>query len=102
MSQSGAGAPVGNQNGKRGKAWADAVRRAIREKYEGEDYEAKLAQLAKKLIEAADAGDMSALKEVGDRLDGKPSQSIDVGSDPDRPLVQKIVREIVRPPDTNG
>jgi hypothetical protein len=96
------GAQPGNKNAKKGKAWAEAIKRAIRTKYEGEDYEEKLAQLARKLVDAADAGDMAALKEVGDRHDGKPSQAVDLGSDPDRPLVQKIVREIVSPPNPDG
>lgn len=79
------GAPLGNQNAKKGKAWADAIRRAIREKYDGEDYESKLAQLAKKLVDAADGGDLMALKEIGDRHDGKPAQTI--GGDPENPLL---------------
>lgn len=78
------GAPVGNQNAKKGKAWSEAIRRAIREKYDGEDYEAKLAKLARKLVDAADGGDLQALKEIGDRHDGKPAQAI--GSDEDSPL----------------
>lgn len=96
------GAPLGNQNAKKGKAWAEAIRRAIREKYDGEDWEAKLAKLAKELVDAAGEGDMQALKEVGDRLDGKPSQAVDLGSDPDRPVIQKVVRELVRTPHTDG
>ena len=76
------GAPVGNQNAKKGKAWADAIRRAIREKYEGDDYETKLAQLARKLVDEADKGDLTALKEVGDRHDGKAVQQTEL-SGPD-------------------
>ena len=72
------GAPAGNQNAKKGKAWSEAIRRAIREKYQGEDYEAKLAQLAQKLVNEADSGDIQALKEIGDRIDGKPAQSVAV------------------------
>jgi hypothetical protein len=88
------GAPSGNQNAKKGKAWADAIRRAVREKYEGEDYEAKLAQLARKLVDAADDGDMAALKEVGDRHDGKAHQSVDaeiggIGGGPVRFIVER-------------
>lgn len=76
------GAPLGNQNAKKGKAWADAIRRAIREKCEGEDYESKLASLAKGLVVAASAGDFQALKEIGDRLDGKAVQQTEL-SGPD-------------------
>lgn len=97
------GAPIGNQNAKKGKAWSEAIRRAIREKYDGEDYEAKLAKLAKRLVEAAENGDMQALKEIGDRHDGKPAQAVAIGNDGDEPFrVEKIIREIVRPPSRNG
>lgn len=53
-------------------------------------------------MEKAEEGDLAAFKEVADRGEGKPSQSLDLGSDPERPVVQKIVREIVRPPNPNG
>jgi hypothetical protein len=89
------GAPVGNQNAKKGKAWAEAIRRAIREKYDGEDYESKLAQLAKKLVDAADGGDLMALKEIGDRHDGKPAQVL--GSDPENPLLTSLTVDFRSP-----
>jgi hypothetical protein len=91
------GAPLGNQNAKKGKAWADAVRRAIREKYDGEDYEAKLAQLAKRLIEAADGGDMAALKEVGDRLDGKPTQQTELSGPDGQTIPMQTIVNFVTP-----
>jgi hypothetical protein len=53
-------------------------------------------------IEKAEGGDLASFKEVADRTEGKPAQSLDLGSDPDRPVVQKIVREIVRPPNPDG
>lgn len=71
------GAPLGNQNAKKGKLWADALRRAIRESIDGEDFDAKLAVLAKSLVTTAKNGDLQALKEIGDRLDGKPSQTLE-------------------------
>lgn len=36
-----------------------------------------MAAIAERLIDAASEGDMVALKELGDRLDGKPVQAID-------------------------
>lgn len=66
----------GNPDGRpKGKPWADAIRRALarREQTGG----AGLNQLADKLIDAAVEGDMVAMREVADRLDGKPMQSID-------------------------
>jgi len=92
------GAPVGNTNSSAdNRLWANTIRRAV---VQG-DAE-KLRQIAEKLIHMASEGDMQAIKELGDRLDGKPSQALDLGSDPDRPIVQKIVREIVRPANQDG
>ena len=42
---------------------------------------AALEELAEKLIAAVEAGDVPAIKELGDRLDGKPHQSIDAQVD---------------------
>lgn len=63
------GAPRGNQNAKRGTAWRDAVRRALaRDK-------TALNDIAERLITMARDGDLAAIKELGDRLDGKPAQA---------------------------
>ena len=37
----------------------------------------KLAALADKLVERGLDGDVTALKEIGDRLDGKPTQGVE-------------------------
>ncbi len=39
----------------------------------------KLAMLADKLVERALEGDITAMKEIGDRLDGKPAQAVELG-----------------------
>ena len=44
----------------------------------------KLRALAEKLRDRALEGDVTALKEIGDRLDGKPAQTI--AGDPENPL----------------
>jgi hypothetical protein len=68
-------APLGNQNAAKGKAWADAIRRAMA-RAEADGSNKAINALADKLLEKAADGDMAALKEVGDRLDGKPSQPV--------------------------
>jgi hypothetical protein len=85
------GAPIGNQNAKKAKIWADAVRKAI-DKFGGVDL------LAEELVKAGLSGERWALQEIGDRLDGKPPQAI-IG-DEDSPPV--MIREIIiRPVDAS-
>ena len=55
------------------KLWADAVRLAVTEK--GPDGTRKLRALADKVVDLALQGDVQAIKEIGDRLDGKPHQT---------------------------
>lgn len=74
------------------KIWADAVRRAVHRRLENEEGKPKkLERLADNLVELGMKGDVSALKEIGDRLDGKPAST--VAGDPDKPI--RTVSEIV-------
>ena len=67
-------APIGNTNSsKNNRLWAETIRRAIKQ-----SNPEKLREIADKLIEMAAAGDLAAIKELGDRLDGKSHQSADV------------------------
>jgi hypothetical protein len=60
----------------------------------GEDMKA-LREIAKVHIAKCKEGDMRAIKELGDRLDGRPAQILDL-SDPDsKPRLTKIVHEFV-------
>ena len=63
----------GNKNSsKENRLWGNIVRKlAIQEDYR------RLHALAEKLYEKAAEGDLAAIKEVGDRLDGKATQQID-------------------------
>jgi hypothetical protein len=51
------------------------------------------------LVKALDSPDektaIDAASRILDRGYGKPAQSVDLGSDPDRPLIHEIVRRIV-------
>ena len=90
-----AGAPIGNENAKRRRVWADAIRRALARHAEGQGVEAGLDKLADRLVDAAASGDPWALKEIGDRLDGKPTQVI--AGDEDAPVMIRGAIELVRP-----
>src|SRR6516225_7054088 len=60
----------------------------------GEDMK-KLRQIAKIHIARCEAGDMQAIKELADRLDGKPAQIPEHEFNKEEESVLKIVREIV-------
>lgn len=68
--------------GSKTKKWAEALDRALHRESDGKGSPKWLDVLANRLVEAASEGDVSALKEVGDRIDGKPKQATEV-SGPD-------------------
>jgi hypothetical protein len=82
--------PRGQQ---RDKIYREALRLELADMSEGVDLK-KLRQIARAHIEKAASGDMQAIKELADRLDGKPAQILDL-SDPDSNPIKKIVTEIV-------
>lgn len=69
-------APLGNNNAGKNKAWDAALRRAI-----AQDDANRLRNAAEKLLTLASEGEQWAIKELGDRLDGKAPQSIDATID---------------------
>jgi hypothetical protein len=79
-----AGAPTGNQNASKGKRFASVLEKRI------EELKA-MDGIVDALITKALEGDMPAIKEVADRLDGKPRQQVDLGGqDGENPLVTAI------------
>ncbi len=67
------------QGSKSDKIWSDAVRRAVKRVQAGTKTK-RLEKLADKLVDEGIAGNVAALKEIGDRLDGKSVQAV-VGED---------------------
>ena len=67
------GAPVGNTNATKNKPWAEALAR-VNIQSDG----AKMRALAEKVWDMALAGDAQAIEEIGERHDGKASQTMDV------------------------
>ena len=57
------------------KHWRDAVMIAVNETVEGDGgAKRKLRAIADKVVELAMEGDIQAIKEIGDRMDGKAIQ----------------------------
>jgi hypothetical protein len=94
----------GNPSGRpKKKDWTDAIRKAVQAVPEDDPQKRqRLELLAEALMLKALSGDVPALKEVGERLDGKVPQAL-VGDDESAPItvVNKVVREIVRPKPKN-
>lgn len=94
-----AGAPLGNQNAARAAIWRAAIMRALERRKPANERIQAIDELADKLIDLVAMGELGALKEFGDRLDGKPAQAI-VG-DPQQPLhmVNEILIRGIEPDD---
>ena len=68
----------GNQLRANSMRWQTAIDNALNKRTASrKDKLNALDVLAEKLLERADEGDKTALKELGDRLDGKPTQAIE-------------------------
>jgi hypothetical protein len=90
-----AGAPVGNQNAVRAKKWREAIMRSLARKSGSVD--AGLDAAADKLTTLAiDDGDKWALEEIGNRLDGKPAQSVIATGDEEGGPIQTVVEIVSR------
>lgn len=75
------------------KPWSDALRLVVfRDDAEGKR---RLLKLAEACADAAEAGDMQAIKEIGDRLDGKPAQESTVTIDDKRDATDWSREELV-------
>lgn len=83
-------AAIGNNYAAKDKVWARAIKRALEKRSRSDQLEA-LDDLAEKLLTLCQEGDMSALKELGDRLDGKPTQATEL-SGPNGGPVEAVTR----------
>ena len=73
------GAPVGNKNSANKNAFADSLRKSLAT-YSNADVPMGLAlrKITDNLVRAACEGQLEFVKEVANRLDGKPNVSVDV------------------------
>ena len=84
------------------RSFAAALNIAIKEAIEGSE-KTKLRAVADALVTKAMSGDVQAIKEIADRIDGKVPQAI-VGDDDYDPIntVTRIERHIVDPANPNS
>lgn len=73
------GAPIGNRNAAKPRIWEAAIQRAARPK--------DLEEIANAVIAAAKNGEAWAVTEIGNRLDGKPVQPVDMKHSSDAPTL---------------
>jgi hypothetical protein len=83
------GAPLGNDNNRKNQYWSDALRKHITQNPKD------LADAAQALFNKAKDGDVGAIKEIGDRLEGKAVQRVE-GSGADGEFITKMVVELVK------
>ena len=79
----------GNPGGRsKEKPFADALRMEIAAA--GENHKA-LRKVAKALLEQAEGGDIRAIRELADRLDGKPLQAVEASMDAPGDTLQAVM-----------
>ena len=82
-----AGAPQGNQNAAKAKVWTAAINRALERRQPADQRIKAIDELADKLLDGCYGGDLAALQELGNRLEGKVPQAI-IGGGEDDPAVR--------------
>ena len=81
-------AVIGNQNAYKNKPWADALHRAMA-RYDG-GKENALNLIADQTVSLAVSGEQWAIKEIGDRTDGKAAQSVALSGDVE--VTHKVIK----------
>lgn len=79
------GAPEGNQNAKKGKLFYDQLRKVL-----VQNDQARLRKITEKFVKAAEDGEPWAIKEIIDRMDGKPVQATEISGPEGAELVKGI------------
>lgn len=89
-----AGAPLGNKNAAKTKEWQAAIYRALEKRGLG-DRKVAMDDLAEKLLQKCSEADLAALREFGDRMDGKPAQAI-IGGTEDDPAIKALLEVVFK------
>ena len=88
------GAPIGNQNGKKGKLFYNQLRKAL-----VQEDSRKLRTIADRLVDAAEQGEPWAIKEVIDRVDGKAVQATEISGVDGEAIELKQIEFIIKRPE---
>lgn len=82
----------GNKEAANKGLYQSALKRALARS--GKTVDGGLNKVADKLVKAAEEGEQWAIKEIGDRIDGKAAQSMTLAGDAENPL---FIAEATRP-----
>jgi len=74
---------------RRARLWEDSIKRALHNLGEG-NIDTALDKIARAMILQAEMGEQWAIKELGDRLDGKATQQVDIGVADDVPAGLRV------------
>lgn len=85
------GAPVGNDNSRRGVSFKDKLRYVFAHEPH------RLGKIAEMLISKAEEGEPWAIREIMDRIDGKAIQAMTVANEDGSPLLAGIQVTFVKP-----
>lgn len=87
------GAPIGNQNGKKGKLFYDRLRKHLVQNPQ------KLEKIVTTLCQAAEDGEPWAVKEIMDRVDGKAVQATEISGVDGNAMELKLIEFVVKRPE---
>jgi len=79
-------APKGNQFASKAKIWSDLIRKEFTQNPE------RMRRIVDRLLTEAEDGNMTAIREIGDRLEGKPLQQVEATGANGSPLIVQIVK----------
>ncbi len=86
---------IGNRNSEKGKIVRSVIKQRLAER-------ALLAVIVDAMLDKAADGDLSAAKEIFDRVDGKAAQSLELSGDSDNPIVSEIQVKLIKPSNDSG
>lgn len=90
-------AAIGNEYAANARRWRSAIDKALSNRCKSDGQKALVA-IAEQMLQKADEGDMTAIKELGDRMDGRPHQSTSLEGPNGGPVqIEEIARKIIDP-----